>query len=90
MEGLMFFLSCALYILYRNNKVYTWQTQWNTYVYDKRIKILNENLEEYKKLPTYDEMSTCIYSYTKMMLYFWKSPYKMIEDNEMYNFVKNL
>jgi hypothetical protein len=46
-----------------------------------------ENLDDY---PTYEKMYESIYGINKMMMYFWKSPNKMIEDEKTYRLVLDL
>jgi len=64
------------------------QTNWNNKVFDYRYDLIQDyKFEEWSKY-TYFEYTEAIYSFHKMMLYFWlwNIDY-MIENQELYNMV---
>ena len=84
-------LLCFLvYLMKRNADVLRWQIQWVDYICERRKGVLQSSLEEYNKRPSYEEMNNSIFSYNKMMMYFWLRPEKMIEDKQMYELTKSL
>lgn len=84
-------ISISIYSMFRVFWVWKKQNNWNNKVFDYRINlILNKKWKEHSKYK-YTEFLDAIYSFKKMMLYFWVWNIKnMIKNQKLYDIVKEI
>ena len=76
-------ISC-IYTLFRNKFIYKISSAWVDISYDYYIYLLTHDIIKYNYYKNNNiDIYNTIYSYNKMMLYFWVwTPSKMVEDKK--------
>ena len=86
---LIILLLFLVFMLFRNEWVCRKRLEFNNAVSEFRLNLIDQDYEKYKQLPDYNSFMNSIYSYNKMLLYFWVWDLnKLVINRELYNMIK--
>ena len=86
---LIVILFFSILFLIRNEWVYKRRIEFNSAIFNFRRNLITQDYNLYKQLPDYRAFTNAVYSYNRMLFYFWIWDFdKLVANQKLYNMIK--